>query len=141
MILTHILLGLSISANLASRTEAEETPKALLPSEAIWVMRYDDKVDGEVHSKSGGEVRWKLSVRNDRISGSLVGKKEADPSDHHISGEIVAGNPPIVSLRQDGPKGLVCFYIGKRTAADRIVGTWYDNRGAAGDFEFTIEKK
>jgi hypothetical protein len=49
MILTHILLGLSISANLASRTEAEETPKALLPSEAIWVMRYDDKVDGEVH--------------------------------------------------------------------------------------------
>ena len=57
------------------------------------------------------------------------------------TGEVVAGTPPIVSLRQDGPKGLVCYYTGKRTAADRIVGTWYDNRGSSGDFEFTIEKK
>jgi hypothetical protein len=113
----------------------------LLPAEAVWVMQYDDKVDGEVKAKPGSEVKWKLSVRNDRISGSLAGMKESDPNDHRVSGEIAPGMPPIASLRQDGPKGLVCYYTGKRVAADRIVGTWYDNRGSAGDFEFTVEKK
>ncbi len=67
-------------------------------------MRYDDKVDGEVQAKPGSEVRWKLSVRNDRISGSLADKKETDPTNHRLAGEIVAGNPPILTLRQDGPK-------------------------------------
>ena len=86
-------------------------------------------------------MKWKFSVRNDRITGSLADKKDADPTNHHLAGEIVAGKPPIITLRQDGPKGLVCYYTGKRAAADRIVGTWYDNRGAAGDFEFIVEKK
>ncbi len=120
---------------------ADDPPAALLPAEAVWVMRYDDKLDGEVRAKPGGEVRWKFSVRNDRVSGSLAGMKESDPADHRLSGEVVAGKPPIVSLRQDGPKGLVCYYTGKRVAADRIVGTWYDNRGSSGDFELTPEKK
>jgi hypothetical protein len=120
---------------------ADEAPQPLLPAEAIWVMRYDDKVDGELHAKPGSEVRWKLSVRNDRISGSLADKKETDPTNHHLAGEIVPGNPPILTLRQDGPKGLVCYYTGKRIAPERIVGTWYDNRGASGDFEFLVEKK
>ncbi len=141
MIAIPSLLAILVSLPTTTRTAADEAPKALLPVEAVWVMRYDDKLDGELHAKPGGEVRWKLSVRNDRIAGSLAGMKEADPSDHHLAGEIVPGNPPIVSLRQDGPKGLVCYYTGKRVAADRIVGTWYDNRGAAGDFEFTPEKK
>jgi hypothetical protein len=104
-------------------------------------MHYDDKLDGEVKPKPGGEVKWRLSVRNDRITGSLDGRKEGDPTDHKLAGEVVTGNPPIVSLRQDGPKGLVCYYTGKRIDAERIVGTWYDNRGASGDFEFVVEKK
>ena len=118
---------------------ADESP--LLPADAEWVMRYDDKLDGEVKDKSGTEVRWKLAVRNDRVSGRLAELKESDPADHRIGGEVTAGTPPVVALRQDGPKGLVCYYAGKRVAGDRIVGTWYDNRGAAGDFELTIEKK
>jgi hypothetical protein len=141
MIANHVLLAFIICLNTTTQTIADDAPRPLLPGEAIWVMRYDDKLDGELHAKPGGEVRWKLSVRNDRIAGSLAGMKEADPTDHHLAGEIVPGNPPIVSLRQDGPKGLVCYYTGKRIAADRIVGTWYDNRGAAGDFEFIIDKK
>jgi hypothetical protein len=124
----------------ANLTPAADTPP-LLPAEAVWVMHYDDKLDGEVKPKPGGEVKWKLSVRNDRISGSLDGRKDADPTDHRLTGEVVTGNPPIVSIRQDGPKGLVCYYTGKRVDAERIVGTWYDNRGASGDFEFVVEKK
>jgi hypothetical protein len=136
----QLFITLLFTTNGVSKS-AEEAPQPLLPAEAVWVMHYDDKLDGEVHAKAGSEVRWKLSVRNDRISGSLADKKETDPTNHRISGEIVAGNPPILNLRQDGPKGLVCYYTGKRVAADRIVGTWYDNRGAAGDFEFTVDKK
>jgi len=133
------LLVLVASWSFCGAAGADDPP--LLPEEAVWVMRYDDKVDGEVKDKPGAEVRWKLSVRNDRVSGRLAELKESDPADHRIGGEIAAGKPPVVALRQDGPKGLVCYYAGKRVADDRIVGTWYDNRGAAGDFELTVEKK
>lgn len=139
MPILSLLIASTLSSLASTRAGAEPAPP-LLPAESVWVMRYDDKVDGEVHAKPGGEVRWQISVRNDRVSGSLAGKKEADAANHHLCGEIAAGSPPIVSLRQDGPKGLVCYYVGKRTAADRIVGTWYDNRGGSGDFEFAIEK-
>jgi hypothetical protein len=141
MIIELILLSIFVSPNSFSHTLADEAPSPLLPAEAVWVMHYDDKLDGELHAKPGGEVRWKLSVRNDRVAGSLADVKETDPKNHHLAGEIVAGNPPILSLRQDGPKGLTCFYTGKRVAADRITGTWFDNRGSAGDFELALEKK
>jgi hypothetical protein len=132
-----MLLALPLLALVA----ADEPVVPQLPAEAVWVMRYDDKLDGEVHAKPGGEVRWQVSVRNDRVAGRLAGKKEADPTDHRMAGEVVAGKPGIVSLRQDGPNGLVCYYVGRRTAAGRIAGTWYDNRGGAGDFEFALEPK
>jgi hypothetical protein len=138
----HILFAVVFALGILSQPSlAVDPPAALLPGDAIWVMHYDDEVDGEVKPKPGAEVKWKLTVRNDRIAGSLAGLKESDPTDHRIAGEVVAGSPPIVSLRQDGPKGLVCYYTGKRVAAERIVGTWYDNRGSAGDFEFVVEKK
>jgi hypothetical protein len=136
------LLPLALAVAWAPRPSVRaDDPAPLLPAEAVWVMHYDDKLDGEVKAKPGSEVRWKLSARNDRVSGSLAGLKESDPTDHRLAGEVVAGKPPVVALRQDGPKGLVCYYTGKRVAPDRIVGTWYDNRGASGDFEFTLEKK
>ena len=120
---------------------AEDAPKPLLPAEAVWVMRYDAKLDGEVTGLPADAVRWAFTVRNDRVSGGLADLKPADPTDHRIAGEVVPGGPPIVLLRQDGPKGLVCYYTGRRVDADRVVGTWFDNRGKAGDFEMVVEKK
>jgi len=105
------------------------------------LMRYDSKLDGEVTGKPADAVRWALTVRNDRISGSLADMKPGDPKDHRVAGEIVAGKPPIMLLRQDGPNGLVCYYTGRRVEAEKVVGTWFDNRGSAGDFEMTMEKK
>jgi hypothetical protein len=140
-----IMLSLRLAALFAvvivpCAIRADDPPKPLLPGDAVWVMKYDDQLDGEVKAKPGGEVRWELTVRNDRISGRLAGLKKGEPSGHQLSGEVVGGSPPLVTVRQDGPKGLVCYYIGKRLAADRIVGTWYDNRGSAGDFEWVVEK-
>jgi hypothetical protein len=120
----------------AARTE---NPKPILPTEAVWSMRYDDKLDGEVTGKPADAVRWSFTVRNDRIAGSLAGLKPGDPSDHRIAGEVVAGKPPIVMLRQDGPRGLVCYYTGKLVEG-KVVGTWFDNRGKSGDFEMVIVK-
>lgn len=136
MSVTGFVLALVLPAAVAQ----DAAPAPLLPTEGVWVMRYDDKLDGEVKAKAGDEVKWALSVRNDRISGGLAGKKAADPTDHRLSGEVVAGAPPLVRVRQDGPRGLVCYYVGRRVAADRIVGTWYDNRGGAGDFEWAPDR-
>jgi hypothetical protein len=119
----------------------QDDAKALMPHDAVWSMRYDSKLDGEVTGKPADAVRWALTVRNDRISGSLAGLKPGDPADHRVAGEIVAGKPPILLLRQDGPNGLVCYYTGRRVEEGKVIGTWFDNRGAAGDFEMTVEKK
>jgi hypothetical protein len=130
-----------VPALVALPARAEDAPKALLPAEAVWAMRYDARLDGEVTGKSADAVRWAFAVRNDRVSGGLAGLKPGDPTDHRIAGEVVPGGPPIVLLRQDGPKGLVCFYTGKRVEEGRVVGTWFDNRGKAGDFEMVVEAK
>ena len=119
---------------------AQEPVPPLLPGHAVWVMKYDTKLDGTVQTKPGSEVRWELTVRNDRISGRLAGLKKGEVSGHQLSGEIAAGKPSIITLRQDGPRGLVCYYTGQRLANDRIIGTWYDNRGSSGDFEWLVEK-
>src|SRR3954471_21888028 len=103
---------LLLAAPLTLLAEGDPPAAPLLPAEGVWVLRYDDKVDGELKAKPGAAVRWRLSVRNDRVAGRLDGPKEGDPADHRMSGEAVAGKPPVVSLRQDGPKGLVCYYAG-----------------------------
>ena len=120
---------------------AQDAPKPLLVAEQTWVMHYDMKLDGKLDAASHGKVRWQIVVRNNRVSGMLADAKERGPNDHRLAGEIVAGKPPILFMRQDGPKGLVCFYSGKRVAEDKVAGTWFDNRGNSGDFELTIEPK
>ena len=119
---------------------SHDEPSAPLLREAVWSMRYDSKLDGEVTGKPADAVRWALTVRNDRISGSLAGMKPGDPADHRVAGEIVAGKPPIMLLRQDGPNGLVCYYTGRRVEESKVIGTWFDNRGSAGDFEMVLER-
>lgn len=133
--------SLVVLALAAIPLKADEPPRPLLQAEAVWVMRYDAKLDGQVTGKAEDGVRWALAVRNDRISGSLADHKPGDSTDYRIAGEVVSGKPPIVMLRQDGPKGLVCYYTGQRVEEGRVVGTWFDNRGKAGDFEMVIEKK
>ena len=135
------LTGVALLATLPLPLGADDRPKPLLPAEAVWVMRYDAKLDGEVTGKPDDAVRWAFAVRNDRVSSGLAGLRPGDPTDHRVAGEVVPGDPPIIWLRQDGPKGLVCYYTGRRVDAGRVVGTWFDNRGKAGDFEMAVEKK
>ncbi len=119
----------------------QENAKPLLAQDATWVMHYDSKLDGKLAGKGDGEVRWKIAVRNNRLSGSLADSKDGDPADHRLAGEIAEGKPPIAFFRQDGPKGLVCYYSGKRIAENRLAGIWFDNRGGSGDFELFVETK
>src|SRR5262249_44079444 len=118
----------------ATVSRPDDPPKPTLPTDAVWTMKYDDKLDGDVKPKPGGEVRWRIAVRNDRIAGNLADSKESDPKDHKLAGEVAPGKSPLIHLRQDGPNGLICYYTGKLVGNDRIVGTWFDNRGGLGDF-------
>jgi len=134
-------LSIAILPLVVSAVHAGEPAKPLLPPHAVWVMRYDGKLDGMVTGKAEDGVRWSLTLRNDRISGSIDGKRAGDPKDHRIAGEIAPGKPPILMLRQDGPGGLVCYYTGRVGEDGKVVGTWFDNRGSAGDFEMVAEQK
>jgi len=142
---SHVLYlfssGLLLFGSFPSTLVADEAPKPLLPLHAIWSMRYDSKLDGVVTGKLADAVRWEFTLRNDRVSGGLAGSKPGDPNDHRMAGEAVPGKPAILSLRQDGPKGLVCYYTGKQMDDGRYAGTWFDNRGTSGDFEMIVEKK
>jgi hypothetical protein len=116
----------------AAPTEAAEP----LLANGVWVMRYDDKLDGKVEGKPESDVRWRLDVSKDKVTGSLDNGKG-----HSLSGEVVDGKPPVLFLRQEGPRGLVCFYTGKFAEKNRIFGTWFDNRGGSGDFDMRSESK
>jgi hypothetical protein len=107
-----------------------------LLSDGVWVMKYDDRLDGKVESKPDSDVRWRLTVSKDKVSGKLDNGKG-----HSLAGEVVDGKPPIIFLRQEGPRGLVCYYSGKLVENGRLVGTWFDNRGGSGDFEMRPEAK
>jgi hypothetical protein len=111
----------------------DDAPKQLLAADARWKMRFDFRLDGEL--KDAEETKsHRLTVRNNRITGRTV---EGDS----LAGEIVDGEIPVVTLRQDGPEGFVCFYCGKRLKEGHIVGTWFNSRGQSGDFELVLEKK
>lgn len=137
----RLLDGVPILVLCAFNAIGQEPAKPLVAHDAIWIMRYDSKLDGKLEDKSHGEVRWKIAVRNDRVSGGLADAKDRDPKDHRLAGEIARGKSPILFMRQDGPDGLVCFYSGKFVADNKIAGTWFDNRGNSGDFELANEPK
>jgi hypothetical protein len=134
------LLSVAVLIQFSSAGAADEPMKHNLPAQSVGLMRYDDRLDGELKPKAGSDVRWRISVRNDRISGSLAELKDGDEKNHRLSGEIVLGKPCIVSIRQDGPNGLTCFYTGK-IMPNGIYGVWIDNRGGSGDFVLVLEKE
>ena len=138
---THYsLLSATLLMGICSKSIADDLAKPIMPSEATWVMKYDGSLDGEVKPKPGSEVRWRISVRNDKIAGSLADLKDDDLKNHRLGGEFVSGKPSIICIRQDGPNGLTCFYSSKLSPKG-LFGTWFDNRGGSRDFVMSIEKK
>lgn len=135
----YSLLSATLLVGICSKSTGDDLAKPLMPSEATWVMKYDGNLDGGVKPKPGSEVRWRISVRNDKIAGSLADLKDDDLKNHRLGGEFVSGKPSIICIRQDGPNGLTCFYTGKLSPKG-ISGTWFDNRGGSGDFVMVIEK-
>jgi hypothetical protein len=50
------------------------------------------------------KTNGKPYLRENKVTGSLAGCKDNDPTNHRLSGEIVTGTPPIIALRHDGAK-------------------------------------
>src|SRR5262249_49935483 len=87
--------------------------KPLLPPDAVWIFRWDTKIDGVLRKPETHTM--KMSVRNNNITGSM-----SDDSSRW-SGEIVAGKSVAVTLTQRGQKGYVAFHAGKVVKAGHIV--------------------
>ena len=122
---------------LSQPTIAADQSTPLGNSHAVRVMRYDSKLDGQLKPKSG-VVKWRMSIRNNRVTGELATLPVGSSKQHQLSGEVASGKSPIVTLRQDGPNNLTCYYTGRLVSEGKIVGTWYDNRGGEGDFELSV---
>jgi hypothetical protein len=144
-LLVCLLAACALSGAAFRQPPAQEKAddKSLLPADAVWELRYDFKVDGELKDVNETKPRWRIVVVNNRITGVLADAKEGDTNMHRLTGEVVGGETPVVFLRQDGqkPRGYVGFHTGLRVEEGRVVGTWYDTRGTSGDFELAIVKK
>jgi hypothetical protein len=124
---------------LLARKGAEAKP--LLPDNVVWLIRYDYVLDGVLRGEVS-ESRWRFEVHDNHITGTPISDKEGNPEEQHrITGEVVDGRVPLLSLRQAGLTGYVCFTSGRRVGAERFAGTWYDNAGWAGDFEMMRDNK
>src|SRR4051812_22166819 len=96
-----MLTAFLVQTQLAQGQEGEK-----LPAEGVWKIRWDGKIDGVLRNPEG-PLQIKLSVRNNRITGSLTG------DDTRWSGEVSGGKVVIVTLTQQGKKGYVSYYSGK----------------------------
>ena len=112
-----------------------------LRDDAVWELRYDEKLDGRLHDVNENKPRWRVVVVNKQIFGALA-DGQAYTAIHRITGEISKNgvkSPTVVSFQQvsQKPAGYKSWYSGFYENG-KIVGTWFDTRGKKGDFEFVI---
>lgn len=111
---------------------AEKIEKAAsLPASSQWKLHFDATLDGVVIAGQAA-VPWEVVAQNNRIH------VEGGTS-WVVNGELVDAKCPLVTLRQDGAKGFVAIYAGKRSEDGNISGTWFNTKGESGDFELTRE--
>jgi hypothetical protein len=138
--LVIVALGLLCLATLGSPgpiPAGERGSKNLLPANAVWERRLDERLDGRLRGKILKD-KFRIMVRNNK----LTGHPEGDKRRAQVAGEIVAGQPPIVYWRQDNNnpelRPYTQIFSGKLVAEGRIVGTWYGTTGRSGDFELVL---
>jgi hypothetical protein len=104
-----------------------------------WQQRYDEGVDGKIKD-TVREPTWRVTVQKNKISGTLA--STSPDGEHRFEGTVTNGRIPIVRLRHTivGNTEWERFYVGQFKDG-RIVGTWYQNDGPSGDFEFIVGKK
>lgn len=133
LLVSFTFLVVSFSAVLQSPTMgAENGAKAEpLPASSQWKLHFDATLDGVVVSQQAA-VPWEVATQNNRIH-------VEGGATWVVNGELVDAKCPLVTLRQDGAKGFVAIYAGKRTEDGNITGTWFNTKGESGDFKLTRE--
>ena len=151
---TIVLLGIVVSAYapLAGAEEPEfghetrlfghpiASPPTAALSSGVWQVGFDHKLDGKV--EAGDSPLLVLDVVNGRLTGHYRERRAAGKENRSLfAGSVIAGTPPIVTLRQDDPLGYTAIYSGRLVSSDRVVGSYVDNRGFAGDWSLTLASK
>ncbi|MEQ8785340.1 MAG: hypothetical protein RIC55_03540 [Pirellulaceae bacterium] len=149
MIRTPLLAAFAVSA-LIGRAEAEQPPRPFdlrgewiavdlppaFPESAVWKAELDSKLDGQL------EATTSQTLVLDSASGRIIGRprdRGRERAEHSLfTGQVIVGSPPVVSLRQDEQSGYTAVYSGRLVAKGRIVGSYVDNQGAAGDWSLTL---
>jgi hypothetical protein len=116
------------------------------PREAIWLYRYDARVDGVLERPI--VVRLQLTYENGRFSGGVSNGKVRDKANNAvITAELLfARSTPILVMKQyEAPTGGAAAYYAVCTAyrAGKNIyrGTWYDCAGFSGDFEMVLKEQ
>jgi hypothetical protein len=102
----------------------------------VWKLRWDDKVDGALRNPT--EQRWKVTFKNNRITGVPLTDKGTVDRAWRFSGTVTEGAVTVISWVEDGPKGASHHFLGHLRKDGRIVGVYYTNGGESGDLELVL---
>lgn len=127
-----VSLAVVLQTPVLQAEDAKKVEVEPLPSLSHWKLHFDAMLDGVVIAGQA-PVPWEVVAQNNRI--------HVEGGTHWVvNGELVDAKCPVVTLRQDGAKGFVAIYAGKRTADGNICGTWFNTKGESGDFELTRDE-
>lgn len=148
-ILLPILFAVAVAASVATADQPElpfwlrqealppGVAPASFPASAVWKCEFDRELDGTLNADQSLELL--LESANRRLTGRQRTQRDAENADRSLfAGEIIAGSPPLVTLRQDDPSGYTAVYTGRLAEGGRIVGSYADNRGTSGDWSLTL---
>lgn len=108
-----------------------------LPERGIWEMEYDVVLDGRLEETRTHALV--LSTANVRIMGHYENHfADGQDNDSIFTGSLLTGPVPIVTLQQDDRPHYTAFYSGRLVEPGRVVGSYADNHGHAGDWALTL---
>lgn len=114
-----------------------ERPAEAISMSGIWTIAYDDKLDGTLQTATSQRLVIE-SANGQVIARRRDGQSDGPENGVLFTGQVIAGAPAVLMLRQDDPDGHVVVYVGHVVTAGNITGSYADNRGRGGDWSLTL---
>ncbi len=108
-----------------------------IPDRGTWKAEVDNELDGVI--REANTRLFVLESVNNALVGHYIDREVGGAENCSIfTGQAIPGATVLVTLRQDDRTDYTALYTGRCVSASRIVGSYVDNRGGAGDWSLTL---